>query len=311
MNKDAFILITGSNGMVGHAISAKLRAAGYSRLLTPSSKRLDLRDGLAVDDYFHHNPIEYVFHCAGRVGGIAANTADPYRFLRDNLLMGCNIVDTCRGFKVKRIVNLGSSCMYPRECAQPMTEDKLLTGALEPTNEGYALAKLCAQRLCKYAGPNFVTLVPCNLYGPYDHFGKTSSHVIPALIARFVLARDHKSEEVLVWGTGKARREFLYVEDVADAMLHFMLHDEMLPAAINIGLGSDLTIEELTRHVAEAVGYKGKIVFDNAAPDGMPQKLVDISRARTLGWQPKVTLLEGLRRTVEWYEINRHAQANS
>lgn len=305
MNKDALILVTGGNGMVGRALVAKLHEAGYNQVLVPSSECLDLRHGEIVERYFHHNPIDYVFHLAARVGGIAANIADPYRFLRDNLLINCNVLDACQGFNVKKVINLGSSCMYPRECAQPMTEDKLLTGPLEPTNEGYALAKLCAQRLCRYAGPDFVTLIPCNLYGPYDHFGVNSSHVVPALISRFIAARNEAAPEVVVWGSGNARREFLHVDDVVSAMLYFMQFDGVLPDAINIGTGMDVTITQLADCIAQEVNYQGSIVFDRTKPDGMPQKKNDISRAVLLGWHPEIVLREGLHRTIAWYEAQR------
>jgi len=311
MDKSSKILVTGSQGMIGVHLTNKLRNEGYNNLLTPSSTQLDLRKQKATEKYFEENKIDYVIHLAAKVGGIMANIKSPYSFLYDNRIMDMNVIENSRINNVKKLLYLGSSCIYPRECKQPMKEEYLLTGKLEPTNEGYALAKISGLKLCEYCnkqhGSNFISLVPCNIYGPNDNFDSDASHVISALILKFHVAKKNNLSFVELWGTGKARREFLYVDDAADAILYFMLncdHDEIGPY-VNIGSGKDVFIDELALLIKDIVGYKGKIKYDTSKPDGMPRKLVDVSKAKKLGWKAKIDLREGLQKTYEWFKTKK------
>jgi GDP-L-fucose synthase len=310
MEKTARVLVTGGSGMVGRALVQRLRRDGYGRILAPSSKELDARDQAAVQRFFADNPIDYVFHLAGRIGGIGASVTYPVEFLYENLMMAMHVIHAARGAKVRKLVFLGSSCVYPRECAQPMNEDDILTGAFEPTNEGYAIAKVAGMKLCEYAnrqyGTNFLNLMPCNLYGHGDHFEPAKSHVVSALIYKFHGAKQKRLPSVEVWGTGASRRELLFVEDMVDAMLHFMQHVEAkdIGTFVNIGLGQDISIRDLAYVIKDIVGYAGEIVFDASKPDGMPRKLMDVGRAARLGWQAKVGIPEGLRMTYDWYLEN-------
>lgn len=305
------ILITGSNGMVGKALVKKLRERGNNNLLLPPSEELDLRKQKDVENYFEINKPEYVFHIAARVGGIAANIASPAQFLYDNLIMESNVIESSRKNSVKKLLFLGSSCIYPRDCPQPMKEEYLLTGKLEPTNEGYALAKICGLKLCEYYnkqyGTNFINLMPPNIYGINDHFESEKSHVISALITKFINAKQNNSEFVEVWGTGISRREFLFVEDVADAMIYFMenFSAREISPFINIGSGEDVSIKELALLIKDIVGYTGELKFDATKPDGMPKKLLDNSKAFNLGWKAKTPLRDGIKETVEWYIENK------
>ena len=293
--------------MVGLSLVDKMRAVGFSNLLVPSSQELNLTRQKIVEEYFCGNKIDYVFHLAGKVGGIAANMASPAEFLFNNLLMAANITEAARKSNIKKLLFLGSSCIYPRECPQPMKEEYLLAGKPEPTNEGYALAKITGLKLCEFYnkqyGTNFISLMPCNLYGPNDHFGRESSHVMPALIARFVTARNEGRESLEVWGTGKPKREFLYVDDLSDAMLFFMnkYNANDLPAFVNIGSGADISIKDLTFLIKDNVGYKGEIKFDPSKPDGMPIKLLDTEKGTRLGWKAHTSLKEGIKKTISWY----------
>ena len=310
MEKTARILVTGGSGMVGRALVARLRRDGFTRILAPSSKELDGRDQAAVGRYFAANPIDYVFHLAGHIGGIGASVTYPVEFLYENLMIATQVIHAARVAKVRKLVFLGSSCVYPRECPQPMNEDDILTGPFEPTNEGYAIAKIAGMKLCEYSnsqyGTNFLNLMPCNLYGFGDHFEPAKSHVVSALIYKFHAAKVKRMPSVEVWGTGASRRELLFVTDMADAMMHFMENVEAKDIAtfVNIGLGEDISIRDLAHTIRDIVGYAGDIAFDASKPDGMPRKLMDVERAARLGWRAKVGIPEGLRLTYEWYLKN-------
>ncbi|MEK6833308.1 MAG: GDP-L-fucose synthase [Nanoarchaeota archaeon] len=311
MDINGKILVTGSDGMVGTALINKLKERGYHNLLLPAFKELDLRNQKDVENFFEKNRPEYIFHIAAKVGGIAANIASPAEFLYDNLIMEANVIESAKKNSVKKLLFLGSSCIYPRECPQPMKEEDLLTGKLEPTNEGYALAKICGLKLCEYYnkqyGTNFINLMPPNIYGINDHFESEKSHVISALITKFVDAKNKESEFVEIWGTGVSRREFLFVEDVADAMIYFMENysaKEMGPF-INIGSGEDISIKELAFLIKELIGYTGNLRFDASKPDGMPKKLLDNSKSANFGWKAKTNLREGLQKTIDWYTKNK------
>ena len=311
MDINGKILVTGSNGMVGKALVKKLKEKGYHNLLLPSSRELELRNQKDVEIFFEKNKPEYVFHIAATVGGIAANIASPAEFLYNNLIMELNVIESARKNSVKKLLFLGSSCIYPRECPQPMKEEYLLTGKLEPTNEGYALAKICGLKMCEYYykqyGMDFVSLMPPNIYGINDHFESEKSHVISALIGKFINAKDKESEFVEIWGTGISRREFLFVEDVADAMVYFMENysaKEISPF-INIGSGEDISIKELAFLIKDLVGYSGELKFDATKPDGMPKKLLDNSKSANFGWRAKTSLIEGLQKTINWYLQNK------
>jgi GDP-L-fucose synthase len=310
MEKTARVLVTGGSGMVGRALIARLRRDGYGRILAPSSKEFDLRDQAAVQRFFADNPIDFVFHLAGHIGGIGASVSYPVEFLYENLLIAMHVIHAARVAKVEKLVFLGSSCVYPRDCPQPMSEDDILTGAFEPTNEGYAIAKIAGMKLCEYSnrqyGTNFLNLMPCNLYGFGDHFEPAKSHVVSALIYKFHKAKQQRLPSVEVWGTGASRRELLFVEDLVDAMIHFMQHVEAkdIGTFVNIGLGQDIAIRDLAHAIKDIVGYTGKVVFDASKPDGMPRKLMDVGRAARLGWKAKVAIPEGLRMTYDWYLEN-------
>src|SRR5581483_1540336 len=296
MDKNKKILVTGAGGMVGQNLLPKLKKKGYRKILSPSSKDLDLRDQARVRSYFKKNEPAYVIHLAAKVGGILANTKYPADFLYENLLIALNVLENSKVHRVEKLLNLGSSCIYPAHCRQPMREEDLLTGKLEPTNEGYALSKICALKLCEYEnkqhGTNFINLMPSNIYGPGDHFEPLHSHVVSALILKFHEAIKNKKPFVEVWGTGAARREFVFVGDVVDAMLYFLdkYESKDLPPFINIGPGSDITIKNLAFLLKRITGYKGKILFDPTKPNGMMKKCLDVSLAGKLGWTAKTEL---------------------
>ena len=316
MDKNSRIFITGSNGMVGTSLKKMLRKKGFKNLLTPSSSELDLRNQKETEEYFKKNKIECVIHLAAKVGGIAANIKYPADYLYDNLVMALNVIEASRKYDVKKLLFLGSSCVYPRDSPQPMKEEYLLTGKLEPTNEGYALAKIAGLKLCEYYnkqhGTNFISLMPCNICGPHDKFDSEESHVIPALISKFHHAKENNADYVEVWGTGKARRESLFVDDLADAIIYFMLNynKDKLSPFLNIGAGEDASIHELALIIQDIVGYKGKIRLDTSKPDGMPKKLLDVSKAPKLGWKAKVSLKEGLKKTYKWYLERKNGREN-
>ena len=299
-NSHAKIFVTGHRGMVGSAIVRRLQAAGYDNLLTRTHGELDLIDQRAVNDFLVHEKPDYIFMAAARVGGIQAN--DQYRadFLYQNLLIEANLIHGAHVAGVQRLMFLGSSCIYPRDCPQPIAEDYLLTGPLEPTNEPYAIAKIAGIKLCesynRQYGRQYICAMPTNLYGPNDNYDLASSHVLPALIRKAHEAKLRGDGDCVVWGTGTPRREFLHVDDLADACVHLMQRGYDGPL-VNIGTGEDVTIRELAETVMQVVGFNGRIVFDSSKPDGTPQKLLDVSRVAALGWRARTTLREGILRS--------------
>jgi GDP-L-fucose synthase len=312
MEKNSKIYIAGHRGMVGSAILRKLESEGFSNFVLKNSSELDLRDQSQVSKFFRENTPEYVFVSAAKVGGILANNNYKAEFLYDNLMIQNNLVHNSYLNKVKKLLFLGSSCIYPKECSQPMKEEYLLTGKLEPTNEPYAIAKIAGIKMCDsyrdQYGCNFISAMPSNLYGPNDNYDLQNSHVIPALIRKFQEAKETDSGKVMVWGTGKPRREFLHVEDLADA-LYFLMLNYHEPGFINVGSGEDLTIIELAEIIKKEVGYAGNLVFDKSKPDGTMRKLLDVSRINKLGWQPKISLEEGIKSVYSEYKARLGAQS--
>ena len=301
MEKSAAVFIAGHKGMVGSAIERAFKRNGYTNILTRSHAELDLCDPLRVKEFFDREQPEYVVLAAARVGGIMANNTQPVEFLLQNLSIQNNVITEAWKHGVKKLCFLGSSCIYPAHAPQPIKEEYLLSGTLEPTNEAYALAKITGYKLCCYLtreyGFNTISLMPCNLYGTNDNYDLQNSHVFPAFIRKFVEAVRNKLPEVTLWGSGKPLREFLHVDDVAEAVVYFMEnHND--PDVINIGYGSDITIRELAEKIAAAAGFTGEILWDSSKPDGMYRKLMDSSRARAFGWAPGITLEEGIARTV-------------
>jgi GDP-L-fucose synthase len=291
--------IAGHTGLVGSALLRRIPDAG-----TRSQEQLDLTDQGGVNGFFFDNKIEYVYLAAAKVGGIHANSTYPADFIRDNLLIQSNVIDAAYRFHAKKLLFLGSSCIYPRDAQQPMREDALLTGPLEPTNEYYAIAKIAGLKLCqgyrKQYGFNAIAAMPTNLYGPNDHFDSVDAHVIPSLISKFYRAVLDDVSQVSIWGGGTARREFLHVDDLAEALIMLMAdYNDSRP--INVGSGHEVRIGELAHMIAEIVGYNGSIRFDSSYPDGPPRKLVDSSRINSLGWHAKISLHDGLRSTFDWY----------
>ena len=304
MHNDAKIYVAGHQGLVGGAILRVLKARGYRNLITRGYQELDLRDQQAVAEFFAQEQPEYVFLAAAKVGGILANSSYPGQFIYDNLMIQTNIIHQVYLNKVRKLLFLGSSCIYPKFCPQPMKEEYLLDGKLEPTNEPYAVAKIAGITMCqaynRQYGTRFISVMPTNLYGPGDNFDLMDSHVIPALIRRFHQAKMKQVEEVVVWGTGTPRREFLYVDDLADACLFLMLNYEDLNI-INVGVGRDLTIEDIALMIGRVVGFQGRVAFDARKPDGTPQKLLDVSRLHSLGWRAQTPLRKGLELTYNWF----------
>jgi GDP-L-fucose synthase len=307
MDLNDILYVAGNTGLVGSAIVRALTARGYRKLVFTPYPGTDLRDPHQVRAFFQREKPAYVFLAAARVGGILANDTFPADFIYDNLMIACNVIHAAHEHGVKKLLNLGSSCIYPKMAPQPIREDALLTGPLEPTNEPYAVAKIAAIKLCRsfnrQHGTDFLSAMPTNLYGPGDNFDLKTSHVLPALLRKFHEAKIHGDPEVTVWGTGKARREFLYVDDLADALVFLMenCRAEDIGECVNVGTGEDLEIRELAEKIREVVGYGGKIVFDASKPDGTPRKLLDVGRMRKLGWEAKTGLDEGIRKTYEWY----------
>ncbi|GAA0714296.1 GDP-L-fucose synthase [Aquimarina litoralis] len=304
MNINSKIYVAGHNGMVGSAIIRQLKKEGYTNIVVRSSSELDLKNQKAVNDFFIEEHPEYVFLAAAKVGGIGANIENPAIFLYDNLMINSNVIHAAYQSKVKKLLFLGSSCIYPRLSSQPMKEDYLLDGKLEPTNEGYALGKIIGIKLCEYYqkqyGCNFTSAMPPNLYGENDNFSPEHSHVIAALIRKFHEGKVQKSKEVIIWGTGSAKREFLYVDDAAEACL-FLMKNYNTSDHINIGSGEDISIYDLAIVIKDVVGYEGEIVKDTSKPDGMPRKLMDNSRIASLGWNHKISLKEGIRKTYKFF----------
>lgn len=303
-DKGAKVYVAGHRGLVGSALVRRLEREGYERILTRSSGELDLRDGRAVDEFFDAERPELVFLAAARVGGILANDRRPVDFLRDNLLIETHVVEAAHRYGVKKLLFLGSSCIYPKHAPQPMKEEHLLSGPLEPTNEWYAVAKIAGIKLCqayrKQYGMSAISVMPTNIYGPNDNFDLQSSHVLPALIRKFHEAKVSGAGEVVVWGTGAPRREFLHVDDLADACLYLMEHYESADI-VNVGVGKDISIAELAELVRDVVGFDGAIGYDASKPDGTPRKLLDVSQLHRLGWRAKVGLREGIEETYRWY----------
>ena len=307
MNKDDRIFVAGGSGLVGSAIRRALAARGFTRVLAPSHSALDLRDRAAVDRFFAAESPNCVFFAAAKVGGIVANDSYPADFIRDNLEIQTNVIDAAYRAGTRKLCFLGSSCIYPRLAPQPLQESSLLTGPLEPTNQWYAIAKIAGIKMSQaYSlqyGFNAISVMPTNLYGPGDNFELTTSHVLPALLRKFHTAKQAGSPEVTVWGTGTPRREFLYVDDLADALC-FLMERYDSREIINVGCGEDVTIGELAALIADVVGFRGSVVFDSSKPDGTPRKLLDVSKLAALGWKARTPLFKGIRETYDWYLAN-------
>lgn len=299
IDQDSLVYVAGHRGMVGSALVRALRARGYHRVLTRTRDELDLLDQRAVFDFLAAHRPQYVFVAAARVGGIEANRTQPAEFLFQNLQIAANLIEGAHRAGIASLMYFASNCIYPRDCVQPMPESALLTGALEPTNEAYAVAKIAGLKLAEahrlQHGRAYVSVMPASLYGPNDNYTPGQSHVLPALLRRAHEARERGAAELLVWGSGTPRREFLYVDDLAQACV-MLAETGYADAPLNIGCGSDLSIRELTQAVVETVGFEGRLVFDASKPDGMPRKLLDSSRINALGWRPTVGLREGLAR---------------
>lgn len=302
------VLITGGTGMVGRNI---LEQTGISvfEILVPSRQELNLFDYQAVEDYLSYYKPDLIVHAAGRVGGIQANIKEPVQFLLDNLDIGRNVVIAAQREGIKKLINLGSSCMYPRNARNPLLESEILKGELEPTNEGYALSKIVIGRLCQYIGREnddfqYKTIIPCNLYGRWDKFNPEHSHLIPAIIHKIYQAKKNLQEQVVIWGDGTVRREFMYAGDLADCIIRAIHKFDTLPSVMNVGIGCDYSIKEYYQAVADVIGYQGKFVYDISKPVGMRQKLVDIGKLQKWSWQPPTSLLDGIVKTYDFYLEN-------
>lgn len=299
------IFVTGGSGLVGRNLTAELSTFGLE-YLAPTSREVDLLDLESISGALESYRPDMVIHCAGIVGGIAANIAEPYSFCDQNTQMGLNLLRAAKNHGIENLINLGSSCMYPAQAENPLRESAILTGTLEPTNEGYALAKIITSRLCDYlskqCGLNYKTIIPCNLYGRYDHFDPLRSHMIPSAVLKIHKALVNKEKEVVVWGDGTTRREFMYVEDLAEFLLFAIDRFDELPSSMNVGLGLDYSVNEYYEEIARVIGYKGKFVHDVTKPTGMKQKLVDVRVQRELGWMPRTTLFQGIEKTYEYMQ---------
>jgi GDP-L-fucose synthase len=307
MEKDAKIYVAGHRGLVGSAIMKKLKKEGYNNLVYRTSSELDLRRQEKVEEFFEEEKPDYVILAAAKVGGIQANDKYSAEFLYDNLMIESNVIDAAYQNDVEKLLFLGSSCIYPKFADQPMKEDYLLSGKLESTNEGYAIAKITGIKLCehynKQYGTNFISAMPTNLYGPNDNFDLETSHVLPALIRKFHEAKINDEDEVVIWGTGKPRREFLHVDDLADALL-FLMNNYNGDQFVNVGVGKDISILELAELIKDIVGFEGEIVNDLSKPDGTPRKLLDVTRLNDLGWEAQISLEEGIKDTYQWFKEN-------
>ncbi len=304
MEQDAKIYIAGHSGMAGSAILRNLKEKGYCNLICRTHQELDLTNQRETEQFFKKEKPEYVFLAAALVGGIAINKEKPADFLMKNLLIQSHVIDSAYRNQVKKLMFLGSSCIYPKDAKQPLKEEYLLSGALEPTNEGYAVAKIAGLKLCEYYkqqyGVDFISVMPCNLYGYFDHFEEETAHMVPSLIRRFHQAKIQKKEEVTVWGTGKVYRELLFADEFADACVYVMDHYSG-KEFINIGYGQDFTILEIAKMIKKVIGYTGNIVFDSSKPEGMYRKMVDSAKLYQLGWKPHSSIEEGLEKTYQWY----------
>ncbi|MCH9622053.1 MAG: GDP-L-fucose synthase [Chlamydiia bacterium] len=305
---DAKIYVAGHRGLVGSAIVSELKKQGYKNIITRTSKELDLRDREKTKEFFEEEKPDFVYLAAAKVGGIMANKTYPADFIYDNLSIELNVIDSAYRSGVTKLLFLGSSCIYPRICPQPIKEEYLLSGYLEPTNSAYAIAKIAGIEICnsykKQYGFNAISCMPTNLFGPNDNFHPTNSHVLAAFIKRFIEAKENDTESVTIWGTGSALREFLYVDDLAAACIHLMENYEGAET-INVGTGKDISIKSLAHLIAEEVGYKGTIEHDLTKPDGTPRKLLNVDRLKNLGFEAKISLRDGIRKTIEWYKDNK------
>lgn len=314
MKKDSKIYVAGHRGLVGSAIVNNLKSKGYTNVISRTHSELDLIDQNAVNEFFEKEKPEYVVLAAAKVGGIHANNTYPADFIYDNLMIECNVIKASYNNDVKKLLFLGSSCIYPKMSQQPIKEEYLLSGYLEPTNEAYALAKISGLKMCEYFnkqyGTNYISVMPTNLYGPNDNFDLQNSHVLPALIRKFHEAKVNNKPFVEVWGTGTPRREFLYVDDMADACVYLLENYEIKqlelnkPQFVNVGTGIDVSIKELAELIKEAVGYAGELKFDTTKPDGTPRKLLDVNSLNNLGWKYNIDLKTGVNLTYKWYLEN-------
>ena len=307
MLKSAKIYVAGSNGMVGSAIVRTLEANGYSKIVVKSSKELDLKNQQAVHDFFNQEQPEYVFLAAAKVGGIHANNTYPATFIYDNIMIQSNVIQAAYDFNVKKLLFLGSSCIYPKFAPQPIKEEYLLTGSLEPTNEAYAIAKIAGLKMCQFYkqqyGCNFISAMPTNLFGVNDNFNLENSHVLPALLRKFIEAKQNNKQEVTIWGSGTPMREFLFVDDLAEACL-FLMENYNGIETVNIGTGEDVSIKELAETIMKIVGFEGSLIFDASKPDGAPRKLLDVSKINNLGWKHQTSLENGIQKTLNWIQKN-------
>lgn len=305
MEKDSKIYVAGHRGLVGSAIVRKLEAEGYTNIITRTRAELDLLNQQAVADFFATEKPEYVFLAAAKVGGIMANKTYPADFIYQNLEVQNNVINNCHLHNVTKLLFLGSSCIYPKLAKQPIKEEYLLTGPLEPTNDAYAIAKIAGIMMCqsynKQHGTNYISLMPTNLYGENDNFDLETSHVLPALISRFHTAKENNAPSVTLWGSGSPMREFLHVDDLADASL-FLMNNYNDSEIVNVGTGEDVTIKELAETIRDIVGYEGVIEWDTEKPDGTPRKLLDVSRLHSLGWKHSINLSDGIQKTYDWYK---------
>jgi len=318
MNRDARVFVAGHSGMVGSAIVRRLQALGYTNLITRGREELDLVDQAAVNAFFAESKIDQVYMASAKVGGIHANNTYPAEFIYQNLMVEANIIHAAHCNDVNKLLFLGSSCIYPKFAEQPMKEEALVTGVLEPTNEPYAVAKIAGIKLCesynRQYGRDYRSVMPTNLYGPNDNFHPENSHVVPALLKRFHEATQRGDDEVVIWGSGKPQREFLHVDDMAAASVHVMelddetyqAHTQPMLSHINVGTGVDCSIRELAETIARVTEYQGELKFDSTKPDGTPRKLMDVSRLKALGWQSSISLEDGLRDAYRWFVENQH-----
>jgi GDP-L-fucose synthase len=309
MNKKSTILVIGSKGLVGSNLLNRLKKDNYINLHEISRKDCDLKETNRVNNIFKKIKPEYVFNCAARVGGIKENMNNQFGFLFENLMIQNNIIKSSIDFGVKKLINLGSSCIYPKDYIQPLKEEYILKAPVEPTNEGYAIAKIAGLKLCEYAnkqnlGTNFISLMPCNIYGENDNFDLDKSHVLSALIKKVVDAKRSNQRNITCWGSGKQRREFMYVSDLIDCMIWSMKNIEKTDTFINVGTGYDVSIKELVKMIIREVGFEGEIIFDTTKPDGMLRKCLDISKITKLGWKPKISLEDGIKKTLNYYIKN-------